>query len=191
MNQIIKDDINYITYPIDEHYIKTYNIELVAGRGLRDGDSTSVVVNEVVLQKMNIKTPEEAIGTQMIPFKKPRTIIGVVNGFNTQSLKKAIEPTVMLYMNWVFVGGAKIGMQNIKVTVDPNEQIWKQMFPENVFEFSFLDEQIANFYKEEAKVFKLLRVFAAIAIVISCLGLYGLVSFMAVHRTKEIGIRKV
>jgi ABC-type antimicrobial peptide transport system permease subunit len=65
------------------------------------------------------------------------------------------------------------------------------MFPETLFEFSFLDEQIAKFYIEEVKVFKLLRVFAAIAILISCLGLYGLVSFMAVQRTKEIGIRKV
>jgi ABC-type antimicrobial peptide transport system permease subunit len=187
----LKDDISCIMYPIDEHYIKTYNIELLAGRGLRDGDSNSVVVNEVVLQKMNIKTPEEAIGTQIIQFNKPKSIVGVVKNFNTQSVKKATEPIVMLYMDWVFVGGVKIGLQNIKGTVDRIEQIWKRMFPETLFEFSFLDEQIAKFYIEEVKVFKLLRVFAAIAILISCLGLYGLVSFMAVQRTKEIGIRKV
>jgi ABC-type antimicrobial peptide transport system permease subunit len=149
------------------------------------------VVNEVVLQKMNIKTPEEAIGTQIIQFNKPKTIIGVVKNFNTQSLKKATEPIVMLYMDWVFVAGVKIGLHNVKGTVDRMEQLWKKMFPDTLFEFSFLDEQIANFYKEEVKVFKLLRVFAAIAILISCLGLYGLVSFMAVQRTKEIGIRKV
>jgi ABC-type antimicrobial peptide transport system permease subunit len=187
----LKDDISCIMYPVDEHYIETYNIELLAGRGLMDGDSTSVVVNEVVLQKMNIKTPQEAIGTQIIQFNKPKSIVGVVKNFNTQSLKKATDPIVMLYMPWVYAGGVKIGLQNVKATVDRIEQIWKQTFPETLFEFSFLEEQIANFYKEEVKIFKLLRVFASIAILISCLGLYGLVSFMAVQRTKEIGIRKV
>jgi ABC-type antimicrobial peptide transport system permease subunit len=94
-------------------------------------------------------------------------------------------------MPWVYVGGVKIALQNVKGTVDRIEQIWNQMFPETLFEFSFLEEQIAKFYKEEVKMFKLLRVFAAIAILISCLGLYGMVAFMAVQRTKEIGIRKV
>jgi ABC-type antimicrobial peptide transport system permease subunit len=148
-------------------------------------------VNEVVLQKMNIKTPQEAIGSQIMQFNKPRSIVGVVKNFNTQSLKKATDPIVMLYMPWVYVGGVKIALQNVKATVDRIEQIWNQMFPETLFEFSFLEEQIAKFYKEEVKMFKLLRVFAAIAILISCLGLYGMVAFMAVQRTKEIGIRKV
>jgi ABC-type antimicrobial peptide transport system permease subunit len=124
-------------------------------------------------------------------FNKPRSIVGVVKNFNTQSLKKATDPIVMLYMPWVYVGGVKIALQNVKGTVDRIEQIWNQMFPETLFEFSFLEEQIAKFYKEEVKMFKLLRVFAAIAILISCLGLYGMVAFMAVQRTKEIGIRKV
>jgi ABC-type antimicrobial peptide transport system permease subunit len=79
----------------------------------------------------------------------------------------------------------------MRQTIAQVEQTWKKAYPESFFEFEFLDETIANFYKEEVKMFKLFRLFAGIAIFISCLGLYGLVSFMAVQRTKEIGIRKV
>ncbi len=79
----------------------------------------------------------------------------------------------------------------MRQTLAQVEQLWRQTYPESLFEFTFLDETIANFYREEVKMYTLFRVFSGIAIFISCLGLYGLVSFMAVQRTKEIGIRKV
>ena len=87
--------------------------------------------------------------------------------------------------------GLKLEPTALRTTMAQVEQSWKKAYPESLFEFTFLDETISNFYREEVKMFKLFRLFAGIAIFISCLGLYGLVSFMAVQRTKEIGIRKV
>ncbi len=89
------------------------------------------------------------------------------------------------------IAGLKLEPANMRQTIAQIKQIWEKTYPESLFEFEFLDETIANFYREEMKLFTLFRLFAGIAIFISCLGLYGLVSFMAVQRTKEIGIRKV
>jgi ABC-type antimicrobial peptide transport system permease subunit len=89
------------------------------------------------------------------------------------------------------MAGIKIQPTNMRQTIASIEALWKKTYPESVFQFDFLDETIAGFYREEVKMFKLFQIFSGIAIFISCLGLYGLVSFMAVQRTKEIGIRKV
>jgi ABC-type antimicrobial peptide transport system permease subunit len=94
-------------------------------------------------------------------------------------------------MDWLNIAGIKMDPASLRPTIAQVEQFWKQTFPESIFEFTFLEDDIAKFYEEEVKMYSLFRIFAGIAIFISCLGLYGLVSFMAVQRTKEIGIRKV
>lgn len=178
---------------IDHTYLETFSLQLLAGKNLGlTSDSLDVLVNEAVLKTMNIRTPEEAIGkTLSWNGEKPRTISGVVKNFHTGSFKGEIPGVIMHRGTNPLMAGVKIEPTNMRNTIAQIESLWKKLYPESIFEFTFLDEIIANFYREEVKMYQLFRIFSGIAIFISCLGLYGLISFMAVQRTKEIGIRKV
>jgi ABC-type antimicrobial peptide transport system permease subunit len=152
------------------------------------------VVNEALLRKLGIRDPKEAIGKQ-IDFwggHKVANIAGVIKDFNSYSLRRPIVPIVL--SSW------KDLYQTINIKIKPGaektvlpfvERSWNAAFPDYVYEYHFLDDSIADFYKQEAQLSLLYKIFAGIAIFISCLGLYGLVSFTTVQRTKEIGIRKV
>jgi putative ABC transport system permease protein len=115
-----------------------------------------------------------------------------VRDFNSYSLREPMAPVVLSTWNDVY--------QTINIKIKPGaeksvlpfiEKVWTSTYPDYVYSYQFLDETIKNFYKQEAQLSQLYKIFAGIAIFISCLGLYGLVSFMAVRRTKEVGIRKV
>ena len=178
--------------PIDHTYLQTYGLTLLAGKNLDlTTDSSDILVNERVLRTMNIASPEAAIGQKVDWDWKKRRIVGVVKDFHTGSLRDEIPGVFMRRIPHTELIGLKLEPTALRTTMAQVEQIWKKAYPESLFEFTFLDETISNFYREEVKMFKLFRLFAGIAIFISCLGLYGLVSFMAVQRTKEIGIRKV
>jgi ABC-type antimicrobial peptide transport system permease subunit len=178
--------------PIDHTYLQTYGLALLAGKNLdAQTDSSYILVNESFLKYVNIPTPEAAINRQITLDNKKLRITGVVKDFHTNTLKSGISGIIMRKMPFPNIASIKLEPQNMRQTIAQIEQTWKKAYPESFFEFEFLDETIANFYREEVKMFKLFRLFAGIAIFISCLGLYGLVSFMAVQRTKEIGIRKV
>jgi hypothetical protein len=178
--------------PIDHTYLETYGLTLLAGKNLDlQTDSSDILVNETVLRTMNIASPEAAIGQQVDWDWKKRRIVGVVKDFHTSSLKGEIPGVFMRRIPYTGLIGLKLEPTALRTTLAQVEQLWKKAYPESLFEFTFLEETVASFYKEEVKMFNLFRLFSAIAIFISCLGLYGLVSFMAVQRTKEIGIRKV
>jgi ABC-type antimicrobial peptide transport system permease subunit len=178
--------------PIDHTYLQTYGLTLLAGKNLDlQTDSSDILVNETVLRTMNIASPEAAIGQKVDYEGKKRRITGVVKNFHTSSLKDEIPGVFMRKIPYAGLIGLKLAPTALRTTMAEVEQLWKKAYPESLFGFTFLDETIAGFYREEAKMFNLFRLFAGIAIFISCLGLYGLVSFMAVQRTKEIGIRKV
>ncbi|CAA9234095.1 MAG: Acidobacterial duplicated orphan permease (function unknown) [uncultured Adhaeribacter sp.] len=177
---------------IDHTYLQTYGLTLLAGKNLDlQTDSAAILVNEKVLRTMNIPSPEAAINQKVNWRGKQRQIVGVVQDFHTRSLKEEISGVFMCKEPYTGLIGLKLEPASLRVTMTQVEQLWKKTYPESLFEFTFLDETVAGFYKEEVKMFKLFRLFAGIAVFISCLGLYGLVSFMAVQRTKEIGIRKV
>ncbi|AKD04859.1 ABC transporter permease [Pontibacter korlensis] len=177
----------------DENYLDLYKIQLKAGRAYTNSDSAAVMINETMRRKLGIKTPAEAIGKTMRvgrDFKAP--IVGVVEDFHQNSLHAPIDPTIMftdpksyLYLN------AKIDMSQKQEAIAHLEKVWNMAYPDDVFNYEFLDETIASFYQEEARQSKLFKIFSFIAIFIGCLGLYGLVAFMAAQRTKEVGIRKV
>ena len=187
-----KDDIICQIMPIDATYLDTYDLQLLAGRNLHQKSEKGVVlINEAVLRAMNIKDPTQAIGRKIRTLNEEVTIVGVVKDFHSKSLKEAIGPIIMRRIDWPNLAGIKLAPGNMRETIAQVEQVWKQTYPESIFEYTFLEEDIANFYQEEVKMYTLFRIFSGIAIIISCLGLYGLVSFMAVQRTKEIGIRKV
>jgi putative ABC transport system permease protein len=108
------------------------------------------------------------------------------------SLREAIGPVVLTTMkNEYGLANIKIDMAKAKSVLAALENTWNKNFPDFVFEYNFLDQSLADFYKQENQLSRLYKIFSVIAIFISCLGLYGLISFMAVNRKKEIGIRKV
>ncbi|HEY0433876.1 MAG TPA: ABC transporter permease [Chitinophagaceae bacterium] len=179
----------------DTSYFRTFNIQFVAGRPYFPSDTVrEFVVNETLLRKLGIRNPADAIGKQ-IDFwdgNKVAKIVGVVRDFNSYSLREPMAPVVLSTWKDIY--------QTISIKIRPGsekrvlafvDKLWNQTFPEYVYSYEFFDETIANFYKQENQLSMLYKIFAGIAIFISCLGLYGLVSFMAVQRMKEVGIRKV
>jgi len=179
----------------DPDYFKTYNIQFVAGRAYYPSDTVrEFVVNETLLHKLGVRNPQEAIGKQINFWDggKVANIVGVIKDFNAYSLREPMAPVVL--STWKDVYGTvsiKIKPGAEKSLMPFVERLWNQNFPDYVYEYHFLDQTIDNFYRQENQLSMLYKMFAVIAIFISCLGLYGLVSFMAVQRTKEVGIRKV
>jgi predicted permease len=179
----------------DAAYFKTYGLHFLAGHGYDQGDTArQVVVNETFLRKVNILRPNEAIGkTVRIGGDGPwMPIVGVLKDFKTNSLRESIRPIVILQSKRFESNVAiKLETKNLSSTVAALQKQWEQTYPEYAYNGYFLDDNIAKFYKQENQLALLCKIFAGIAIFISCLGLYGLVSFMAVQRNKEVGIRKV
>ena len=136
--------------------------------------------------------PQAAIGKLINVNGKTCPIVGVVKDFHIYSLRDPIGPVVLTTIkNQYRLANIKINISQAKNVMASMQNIWNNYFPEYVFEYSFLDKSIADYYKQEAQLSVLYKIFSGIAIFISCLGLYGLISFMAVQRRKEIGIRKV
>lgn len=179
----------------DTAYFKLYNLEFIAGRPYYQTDTVrEFVVNETLIKKLGIRNPQDAIGKQMNFWDGQVTgpIVGVIKDFHVNSLRDAISPVVL--------GSWKALYQNINIKIKPGspkstlafiQNLWTQTYPDYVYEQEFLDDKINNFYRQENQLSHLYKIFAGIAVFISCLGLYGLISFMAVQRTKEVGIRKV
>jgi putative ABC transport system permease protein len=178
----------------DENYLETFNIQLVAGRNLTPSDTArEFLVNEVLVQKLGL-TPEEILGKPLgvngNTYYGP--VVGVVSDFHDHSLRSSINPVVITTQLDTYNGLAvKIDMADASTTLAALEQEWNQIYPDQLYQYEFLDDQTAKFYQKEETILQLVQVFTFIALFIGCMGLYGLVSFMAVRKTKEIGIRKV
>ncbi|HEY8781776.1 MAG TPA: ABC transporter permease [Mucilaginibacter sp.] len=178
----------------DADYFKTFGLHFVAGKGFEQSDTArQVVVNETFIQKLGIRDPREAIG-KTVKFGPSSwvPIVGVVKDFKTNSLRETVKPTIISPRKALESEVAiKIQTKNLPKTVASIQKLWENTYPEYAYNGYFLDDNIAKFYKQENQLALVYKIFAMIAIFISCLGLYGLVSFMAVQRTKEVGIRKV
>jgi putative ABC transport system permease protein len=178
----------------DASFFKTYQLELTAGRLYAQSDTLrEYVVNETLVRNLGIRNSKDILGKEINFWDEKRgPVVGVVRDFNTNSLQSPIVPVVMgCWKSAYQVIGIKIGPEKTKQTLAAIEKIWNMAYPEYVFEYRFLDEKINTYYKEEYRLAQLYKIFAGIAIFISCLGLYGLVSFLSVRRVKELGIRKV
>lgn len=178
---------------IDDNFLEFYDIPLVAGRNVREqGDSTDLVVNETFLKEIGITEAEKALGERISFYGTEGTVVGVAKDFHSMSLKEEIPPLMMLRVPSFFQKVSfKIEMSKAQEAIAAVEQQWRATFPDYYFSYEFLDDDLATMYEQERKTSKLLSVFAGITIFIGCLGLYGLISFMAVQKEKEVGIRKV
>jgi putative ABC transport system permease protein len=153
----------------------------------------SVVVNETAVKAMGLESP---IGIK-ISFRDrvEGRIIGVMKDFHQSSLRNAIEPIVFHFNTEEEEGyhhtAIKISAENVPSTLSFIESVWKKYVSNYPFTYEFLDEKTDNFYKTERTIGRIFQYFTSMAILIACLGLFGLASFTAEQRTKEIGIRKV
>jgi putative ABC transport system permease protein len=194
-NAIKSTDFNADLKWADADYFKTYNIQLIAGRLYEQSDTVrGFVVNEMLVKKLGFRNPEDILGKR-IDFWDGNIVapvIGVIKDFNGSSLEKEIKPTVLGSLEGAYqLINIKIQPQNAKQTLASIEKLWHNTYPDFIYEYQFLDDKIASFYEQESQLSQLYKIFAGIAIFISCLGLYGFVSFMAVLRIKEVGVRKV
>jgi putative ABC transport system permease protein len=182
----------------DEYFAKTNGIKIIAGRDFRLYDSGRVLVNETVCKRLGLK-PEQAPGTKLYAHFPPdpefsMEIVGVMKDFNYNSLHDEIKPFLLRYfpkngsISHVIVS---VGSTNYKTLLSKIETVWQKNLPAVPFEYSFLDDEVQKQYTTEITLSRIINVFTIIAIFISCLGLFGLATFSAEQRKKEIGVRKV
>jgi putative ABC transport system permease protein len=190
-----KDPKSQIVFPsmdVDENFTNVFQMKVLNGRSFSTafkGDSTNYVVNEKAVKTMGM-TVKNAVGKSLNFGGAKGIIIGVVKDFNFKPIQQPIEPLILRknkYGGYIFV---RTTPGNTEATLKSLENICQQLNPAYPFEYSFLDEDLANLYKGEERIGSLFNVFAILAIFISCLGLYGLSAFIAEQRTKEIGVRK-
>jgi putative ABC transport system permease protein len=188
-----ESSISFSMLSVDNDFVQTMGIELLEGRDFSrefpaDADS-SVIINAKGRQVMG-KT--EAVGEQMTIGEEEYTIVGVVKDFHFQSLREEIEP--------LFISLNRDNISNLLVRINAGqtaeavghiEKAWKKVVPGFPFEFGFLDKELETLYVAEDRLGHILKTFAGLAVFIACLGLFGLASYMAEQRTKEVGIRKV
>jgi len=182
-----------VSKPADDQYIPTFNLKLVAGRNMYASDTINqYIVNETVVKKLGLQSPQQIINKNITVDGITAPVVGVVKDFYNNSFHNAIAPVVLFsaFNNYENCA-VKISSQNMQSTLTAMEKTWNSVYPQYVYNKDFLDERIAHFYALDDTMLKLIEFFAGIAILIGCLGLYGLVSFMALQKTKEIGVRKV
>ncbi len=176
----------------DPKYLDFFGLELIAGRNFRENKRgfDEFIVNETVLENLNW-TAEEALGKKLRINEGEATIVGVIKNFHNNSLQREITPVIL--MNWdyfqdfAFIKSAgSNAAQLIKL-----EEIWKATFPTSIYSYGFLDDSIEREYALEQLILKGFSVFSILVIIIGSLGLFGLMSFITLRKTKEVGIRKV
>jgi putative ABC transport system permease protein len=182
----------------DEYFVKANGIKVISGRDFHLYDSGKVLVNETLLKRLGL-TPEKAVGTRLYTQYDPDPvsyveIAGVMKDFNYNSLHNDIRPFMLMYSqdqsrfsHMVVAADSK----NYQVLLKKIEAIWQKDLPAVPFEYAFLDNEVQKQYETEITLSRIINSFTLMAIVISCLGLFGLAAFSAEQRKKEIGVRKV
>jgi putative ABC transport system permease protein len=176
---------------VERNFLEVMNLPLVAGKGFSGtpADSAHYILNETAIRQMGISDP---VGKSFKFHDLNGTIMGVVKDFHFKNLSQKIEPLILFYWpGWRERIYVKTTAQDASKAIAAATAIWNQYNPGYPFAYSFMDEEFNRMYQTDQTVGKLFNSFAAIAILISCLGLFGLAAFTAEQRTKEIGIRKV
>jgi putative ABC transport system permease protein len=182
-------------YFIDFNFLQQYGIEVIAGRPFSNQVSSdsanAMIINQACARTLGYQKPDEALGKRFSQWGREGVIIGVVKDFHFQSFREEVQPLTFQ------IGGIStfltlaISDQDVSSTLSQIEEKWSEIVPDIPLSYFFTDEAYNSMYNAEKRFGKLFICFVAIAIIISCLGLFGLSAFSTVQRTKEIGIRKV
>ncbi|WP_143960304.1 FtsX-like permease family protein [Litoribacter populi] len=180
---------------VDENYVSTFNLDIIYGRNLVASDTVmEILANETLLKQLRIINPEDALGTQIAvnSGNMKGQIVGVVKDFHDKSFHEAISPIVLASASRHYSSFAiKMDPRDYQNTLEAINATWQENYQDQVFEYAFLDDRIEKFYETENMMLSGIQLFSLITLSISCLGLYGLISFMVAQKTKEVGIRKV
>ncbi|NVJ48339.1 MAG: FtsX-like permease family protein, partial [Cytophagia bacterium] len=182
---------------VDEDYADVFGLKLKDGRFFSEDiptDTMAMVINEKAAQVYGIENLENAIigdfnddGTALDRYR----VIGIIEDFHFESLKTEIGPMVMRLGSQRGYLGLRLNASNYQQVIDEARVAWDEMAADQPFEYSFLDDRFGNMYEAENQLGNIFSIFAALAIIIACLGLFGLAAFTAQQKTKEVGIRKV
>jgi putative ABC transport system permease protein len=179
----------------DTSYFSTFGVSLIAGRSFFHSDTLrEAVVNELFVKKLGYTSPQEVIGKTIALSNWSRSIpiVGVIKDYNNKPFRDELTPLMITTeyntYEWLAV---RMKTKGMNATMEGVTKLFTSFYPTYLYDPIFLDERVERFYHNEALTAQLFKIFSFLAILISCFGLYGLVSFMAVQKTKEVGIRKV
>lgn len=183
---------------VSHGFFKTYNIELLAGRDFSlehaTDPSEAFIINETAVKRLGLISPQDAVGLRIGTFapRKEGYVVGVAADFNYESLHNEIRP-IITYIRPIEANtvSVRIAPGRTREAITFAKEIWARYNPESPLQYDFLFDRIAALYRNEARMMQMFGYFSVLAIFISCLGLFGLASFTAVRRTKEIGVRKI
>ncbi|SMG08052.1 ABC-type transport system, involved in lipoprotein release, permease component [Marivirga sericea] len=175
----------------DTSYLRLHEVPLLAGRYFRNSKN-EIILNNAALKKIGFGSPAEAIGKPLNYRGSELIVVGIIDDIHTRSMYEAVKPTMFTFSETSFNVNIKLASEvNIPATLDDLQKSYKKIYPNEAQSFQFLDETVANFYKNEFRLRKILFFATALAIFLSALGLFGLVSFTISQRLKEISIRKI
>jgi putative ABC transport system permease protein len=183
---------------IGERFLKTYEINLKAGRNFTAAEckvewnkNSKILLNEQAVQSLGFASAEEAVNRSIQWDERPLEIIGVVKNYHHQGVQKAIDPIIFYPQNSSAYYTVRLSSDKVQDKIASLEKLYKANFPGNPYEYFFLDESFNKQYLTEQQYSKIFTTASLWAIVIACLGLFGLATFTTESRTKEVGIRKV
>ncbi|MVM36768.1 FtsX-like permease family protein [Spirosoma sp. HMF3257] len=179
---------------IDADYVGLYDLKLVAGRNLQPADTArEALVNETFMHQLGFSRPAEVLGKFLHKEgMAPLEIVGVLKDYNQLDLKQRINPLFLTTLaSGFYSANIQLNSANYSRALTQLEQVYNQVYADSFFEPSFVEKQIQQAYQQEQTMGRLINFFAGIALLIGCMGLYGLVLFMIVQRRKEVGVRKV
>jgi putative ABC transport system permease protein len=175
---------------VDHDYIRTMGMKLVAGRNFSENmvsDTGSLIINQAMVKELGLKDP---IGKRIQNWRV-YTIIGVIEDFHSESLRNKVEPLVLAAGISPSVVSVKVNTTDMSGVIQSITQVWKKFSPHQVIRYTFMDERYAVMYADVQRMGHIFTTFAALAIIVACLGLFALASFMVEQRSKEISIRLV
>lgn len=184
---------HFRTQHVDINYFDFFDLKLLAGRTFLPSDTNDVtVVNKMVSGAMGFSDPENAIGEYIEGWPGKLKIIGVIEDFHSQRLHDEIVLHAFLYQDWnLQTANIRINQEQSQQAIAAIESHWKDIFPQYYFGYEYLTDHLQYFYESDRKFSNFLMLFAIVSILIGCMGLYGLIYFVCLRRTKEIGVRKV